>query len=377
MSRILVTGGAGFIGSHLSNKLIDLGHEVRVIDSLMPQVHGENPSNSFLFANLHPNVDFVNADIQSLRDTPKVLCDIDAVVHLAAETGTGQSMYEITKYSQTNILGTSVLLESIIQSGQNVKKIIVASTRAVYGEGKYFCYLHGEIYPKERNSEQMKKGNWEHKCEICHSDLQLVPTDEHSELHPQSIYGITKLAQEQMVLNFAKSFDLSATAIRLQNVYGPGQSLSNPYTGILSVFATRILNDSEIEIFEDGKESRDFIFITDVIRALKLIIEDEEKKIDIYNIGSETSTTVLNVAESLIRLINPVAKFKITGQFRFGDIRHNIADIRKFKDAYGFSPKTSVEEGLREFASWVKTQSVSVDKFDESMKTLNNFGLLN
>jgi dTDP-L-rhamnose 4-epimerase len=377
VSRILITGGAGFIGSHLANELILSGYSVRVLDALSNQVHGEDPYSSELFRNLNPKIDFIHGDVCSLRSMPMALSDIDIVIHLAAETGTGQSMYEISKYAQTNVMGTSALLESILLSGKNVKKIIVSSTRAVYGEGKYVCKLHGAVYPKGRNSDAMKLGNWELRCLTCGDILKLAPTDEDSQLNPQSIYGITKLAQEQMILTFAKTYNLSATALRLQNVYGPGQSLSNPYTGILSVFSTRILNNSELEIFEDGEESRDFVYISDVIEALLLVIKDDNRKVDVYNLGSGISTSVLTIAKSLIQLLNPSASLTITGKFRTGDIRHNIADVSKFEEEFGFTKKVTTGEGLPKFASWVQSQPIKIDNYEKSITALNDLGLLN
>lgn len=376
MSNILVTGGAGFIGSHLVNSLIKNGNRVWVIDSLNTQIHGDNPEKSTLLSNLDPQAEFILGSINSKNLYADLLDEIDIVIHLASETGTGQSMYEIARYADVNILGTAYLLESILNSSKRVKNIIVASTRAVYGEGKYNCKSHGISYPAARNSTEMQKGNWELKCLICHNNLELMPTDENSTVKPKSIYGITKLAQEQMILTFANNYGLSSTALRLQNVYGPGQSLSNPYTGILSVFSTRILNNSEISIFEDGLESRDFIYITDVIEAFNLVIEYKEKHVEIYNIGSGKSSTVLSVAESLVKHINSNARIEITGQFRAGDIRHNVADISKFEREFGFIPEITIERGLELFSLWVKSQSPKVDNYDESILSLKNHGLL-
>ncbi len=377
MSRVLITGGAGFIGSNLANELTSLGHYVRVIDILATQIHGNPEKDSYLFKSLNRSVDFVHADICSMNELSKLLEGIDTVVHLASETGTGQSMYEISRYSKTNVVGTAILLESILHSRNNVKKIITASTRAVYGEGKYNCAIHGISYPAKRKTEDMEKGNWELKCLVCGNNLELIPTDENSTLKPQSIYGITKLAQEQMILAFANNYGLSATALRLQNVYGPGQSLSNPYTGILSVFSTRALNNSRISVFEDGLESRDFIYIQDVVEAFRLIVEHETKEKEVYNLGSGKSSTVLSVAETIVKHINPKATIEVTGQYRAGDIRHNVADISKFKNEFGFFPKVPIDKGLELFSSWVKTQTPKTDLYEDSISRLFKHGLIN
>ena len=254
--NILVTGGAGFIGSNLSNKLVLRGHFVRVLDSLAPQIHGDNPALSSLYNSLDSRIEFVHGSVTNSDDMMLALRGIDTVVHLAAETGTGQSMYSIRHYNDVNIAGTALLLDLISNLRYPVKKIVVASSRAIYGEGKYLCSGHGTVYPKERKADALKAGDFEMHCPECDDVLTMQLTDENSMLNPNSIYGITKLSQEQMVLTVGKALGISAIAYRYQNVYGPGQSLHNPYTGILSIFSTRILNGNPVNIFEDGKESR-------------------------------------------------------------------------------------------------------------------------
>ena len=263
--NILITGGAGFIGSRLALLLVARGHKVRVIDNLSVQIHGPDPTSSPLFLSIKGKVEFFHGSVTSRADVMKALAGMDTVVHLAAQTGTGQSMYAIRDYSDVNIGGTALLLDLIANEQFPVKKIIVASSRAVYGEGKYRCPQHGFVFPPSRLAKDMERGDFEVHCPKCAVHAQFVPTDEEAPLCPVSVYGITKLAQEQMVLIVGKALGISALAFRYQNVYGPGQSLSNPYTGILSIFSTRIRNGKGINIFEDGKESRDFVFIDDVV----------------------------------------------------------------------------------------------------------------
>src|ERR1051325_5645809 len=265
--NILVTGGAGFIGSQLSLHLVAKGHRVRVIDNLSPQIHGANEESSPLFRSIRGKVEFFRGSVTSRNDLLHVLPGIDPVVHLAAETGTGQSMYAIQHYSDVNIGGTALLLDLIANTPFPVRKIVVASSRAVYGEGKYVCVQHGHVFPPSRSSEDMARGDFGVHCPRCGMPARMAPTDEDTPVRPASVYGITKLTQEQMALTVAKALGISAVAFRYQNVYGPGQSLSNPYTGILSIFSSRIRNGGGINIFEAGEESRDFVFLDDVVAA--------------------------------------------------------------------------------------------------------------
>ncbi|MBT4478737.1 MAG: NAD-dependent epimerase/dehydratase family protein, partial [Flavobacteriales bacterium] len=290
--------------------------------------------------------------------------------------GTGQSMYELEKYTNVNVIGTSHMLEILANSNHNVKKIIVASSRSIYGEGKYNCKTHGVQYPSKRREEDMKKGEFNPKCSMCNSTLNVLPTDEQSKIHPSSIYGINKQQQEQMVMLMGESLSIAPVAFRYQNVYGPGQSLSNPYTGILSIFSTRILNGNNLDIYEDGEESRDFVYIEDVVDATILGIEKEEANGNIFNVGSGVSTRVLDVANTLKRLYNSEINITVSGKFRLGDIRHNCADLSKSKDILGFTPKYNFERGITEFVNWVKTQEVMEDKYEKSIQQLKNKGLI-
>ena len=244
MENILISGGAGFIGSNLALKLVSLGYNVRILDNLSPQIHTNSKENSHLYQSVKGKVNFINGDIRNRNDWQKAIGNSNVIIHLAAETGTGQSMYQIEKYVQVNCGGTATLLDILANEKHNVHKIIVASSRAIYGEGKYYCDSHGEVYPNEREALQMSKRQFEPLCSICKQPLSMLATDEKSKINPSSIYGITKNNQEQMILTACKSLGISAIALRYQNVYGPGQSLSNPYTGILSIFSARILNNN-------------------------------------------------------------------------------------------------------------------------------------
>jgi dTDP-L-rhamnose 4-epimerase len=374
--NILVTGGAGFIGSALSLQLIARGHHVRVLDNLSPQIHGADPESSPLVRSIHGKVEFFRGSVTSRADLMKALRGMDTVVHLAAETGTGQSMYAIQHYSNVNIGGTALLLDLIANEPFPVRKIVVASSRAVYGEGKYYCRAHGNVFPGSRSAEDMGNGDFEIHCPVCGVPAKPISTDEESPARPASVYGITKLTQEQLVLAVGKALGISALAFRYQNVYGPGQSLSNPYTGILSIFSSRIRNGGAINIFEDGEESRDFVFIEDVVAATVKGIEHEVPLVDVFNVGSGVATGVLTIANTLQRMLGQTVLVKVSGQFRLGDIRHSVADLTKAQTVLGFKPFISIEEGLRRFVAWVTDEGVLADRYEESLRELEAKGLL-
>jgi len=373
--HVLITGGAGFIGSRLANYLIASGHKVRVLDNLSPQIHGVEPESSALFRSLHHNVEFIYGSVTNRADLIKSLQNVDTVVHLAAETGTGQSMYAIQHYSDVNIGGTALLLDLIANEQLPINKIVVASSRAVYGEGKYQCSQHGFVYPGSRSAKDMEQGDFSVHCPVCGKSAELLATDEDTPVAPSSVYGITKLNQEQMVLTVGRALGISAIAFRYQNVYGPGQSLSNPYTGILSIFSTRIRNRSAINIFEDGKESRDFVYIDDVVSVTASAVEYKTPLLGVFNVGSGVATDVLTIAETLQRLLGEVVPTKISRQFRIGDIRHNFADITKVGKTLGFKPSVFIDEGLHKFVNWVKSEQVQVDNYEQSLKELKAKGL--
>ena len=375
MINILITGGAGFIGSNLTRKLVEKGFKVTVLDNLSKQIHGEN-QNSTLYSSIIDIATFIKGDVCNKSDWQKALKNQDAVIHLAAETGTGQSMYEISRYNEVNILGTTHLLDILANDNHSIKKMIIASSRSIYGEGKYMCKNDGVVYPNQRQDIDMAKGGFNLVCNECNEPLELLATDEDSKVHPSSIYGITKQQQEQMILLMGKTLNIPAVALRYQNVYGPGQSLSNPYTGILSIFSTRLLNGNDIDIYEDGQESRDFVFIDDVVNATILALEKAEANNQIFNVGSGVATSVSEVANLLKSLYNSDVKISVSGKYRLGDIRHNYADLSKIKNALGFSPKFDFLSGITSFVNWVKTQDVMEDKYEISIQELENKGLI-
>ena len=374
MKNILITGGAGFIGSRLCEKLYDKGYNITILDNLSEQIHGTEESS--LFKKIKGKCTFIKGDVRNKEDWKIAIKGQEIIVHLAAETGTGQSMYEVEKYNAVNIMGTAYLLEILANSPHSVKKMIIASSRAIYGEGKYNCEIHGTQYPLQRKEKDMEKREFNPKCNVCDLELNLLATDEKSKIHPSSIYGINKQQQEQMVMLMGESVGIPSVAFRYQNVYGPGQSLSNPYTGILSIFSTRILNGNNLDIYEDGLESRDFVFIDDVVDATILGIEKEQANGEVFNVGSGVATTVIEVAESLKKFFDSNISISISGKYRLGDIRHNYADLKKAKNLLGFTPKYNFQKGISEFVNWVKTQEVMEDKYEKSVQELKDKGLM-
>ena len=375
MKNILITGGAGFIGSNLALKLISKGYNVTVLDNLSEQIHGLNPENdSPLFQSIKDKVNFIKGTVTSKDDWRKATVNQDIIVHYAAETGTGQSMYEIQKYVDVNVNGTAIALDLLANSPNQVKKIIIASSRSIYGEGKYKSPELGFVYPSHRISKYMDNGDFDVKVEGS-SSLTLMATDEDSKIHPSSVYGITKQNQEQMIMTVCPTLGIAPVAFRYQNVYGPGQSLKNPYTGILSIFSTQIKNGNGINIFEDGKESRDFVFVDDVVDATILGIEKDEANNEVFNVGTGIPTDVITVANGLIKNYGIAVPVTISGNYRLGDIRHNYADLTKIKNKLGFKPKFSFEKGLEEFTNWVDKQEIQQDNYTQSIEEMKSKGL--
>lgn len=360
-NNVLITGGAGFIGSNLALALIKKGYNVIVLDNLSKQIHGEDPETSSpLYLSIKDKVRFIKGEVNDRQLMQSLVPQAEIIVHLAAETGTGQSMYEIERYTEVNIQGTSMLLDILANSPHTVKKFVIASSRAIYGEGKYRSKEHGFVYPSHRSAADMDKGDFEVK-HAGNGNLSLLPTDENSMIHPSSVYGITKQVQEQLVMTVCPTIGIAPVAFRYQNVYGPGQSLKNPYTGIISIFSTLIGNNKEINIFEDGKESRDFVYISDVVNATLLGIEKEEANGIVFNVGTGVPTTVLTVAQALIQHFGIEVPLKITGNYRLGDIRHNYADISRIQRLLGFRPEVDFNTGIRKFVEWVNTQHLGDD----------------
>jgi dTDP-L-rhamnose 4-epimerase len=384
--NVLITGGAGFIGSHLARRLLREDCTVTILDNMSPQIHGQSTIRSerkvaerILNATEIPSAKLkvLIGDVRDKLSFNQALDGQEVVVHLAAETGTGQSMYEVERYEDTNLKGTAILMDYLVNNkSSHVQKLVVASSRAIYGEGKYSCQVCGIVYPGIRHSIDMKAGRFEPCCPVCFGTCLSLPTDEDSALHPSSFYGLCKQVQEQMTLLFAQTLGISGFALRYQNVYGPGQSLENPYTGILAIFSNQARTNQTINIFEDGKESRDFAYIDDVIEATWRVIRPEVDGIAAINVGSGERTTVYEVVKEIIRFFDSNSPISITGAFRKGDIRHNLADLSKLKSITGFEPKWNFRNGVCEFLTWAESQEVVVDKYEKSLREIRQKGLM-
>lgn len=376
MKKILITGGAGFIGSNLAIKLISKGYVVTVLDNLSEQIHGVDPGKtSPLYQSIKDKVNFIHGSVTSKQSWEQALKGQEVIVHLAAETGTGQSMYEIQRYVDVNINGTAIMLDLLANSSHKVKKVVVASSRSIYGEGKYKSAEMGIVYPTHRKAEFMDRGDFSVKHPGCEIPLELLATDEDSKIHPSSVYGITKQNQEQMIMAVCPTLGIEPVAFRYQNVYGPGQSLKNPYTGILSIFSTQIKNGNGINVFEDGEETRDFVFIDDVVDVTILGIEKQEANGEIFNVGTGVPTNVITIAKTLIENYGIEVPVTISGNYRMGDIRHNFADITKIKQKLLFEPQYQFKEGARKFTDWVNTQAIENDNYEHSINEMKERGL--
>jgi dTDP-L-rhamnose 4-epimerase len=376
MKSILILGGAGFIGQQLTKSCLNNGADVRVLDNFSPQihVHQDLPSQT------GEKVELIKADVRDKEAMRAALHGVDCVVHLAAETGTGQSMYEIDRYFSVNVQGTALLLDLLQNDpvGKSVKSIIVASSRATIGEGAYQCATHGTVYPEPRTREHMRAGAFEPQCPICSASVTLQTTRETAPFKPMSMYGLTKQVQEQAVLMYARTAGINGFALRYQNVYGPGQSLKNPYTGILAVFSNLARQNQNIDVYEDGLESRDFVYIDDVVEATVRAIYHDAPFVGALNVGSGVPTTVMQVAQAVKAFFKSESKISVTGAFRVGDIRHNIADTSALQSVLGFTPKTPFADGLNNFLSWAASEPEQ-DKaaYEKSVAELASRGLMN
>ena len=378
MKKILLTGGAGFIGNELVNQLYNLGeYYITVIDCMTEQIHGYNWKESYLYNNIKDKCNFIYGDIRDFDIVEKAVADNEYIIHLAADTGTGQSMYRINQYNDVNIMGTSNLLQVISSKGakNNVKKIILSSSRSVYGEGKYKCTNCGVVYPKSRNKENMKKKDFNLYCDKCGEKLKVLRTTEDSDVTPGSLYAYTKFAQEKMLQTMCPALGIDYTIFRFQNVYGVGQSLKNPYTGILSIFSTLLLENKPINVFENGLESRDFINVRDVAKGVILSIQNNESNSEIINLGSGIGTSVIDIANMLKKIYKSKSVINITGDFRIGDIAHNVADIQKAKEILGFNPNIDLKNGLIEFCKWVMDEDKDNGGYEKSLIEMENAGM--
>lgn len=374
LMNVLVTGGAGFIGTHLARRLLHEGCVVTILDNFNPQIHG---SQQRLPPDLDGRVRLLTGDVCDKFLVAHALNEQDVVVHLAAETGTGQSMYELERYEEVNVKGTVVLFDYLMNTPHStIKKVIVASSRAVYGEGKYTCQEHGIVYPAMRTIADLEAGIFEPSCPQCGRRCTYLPTDEDSLIRPSSFYGLTKQVQEQMTLLFARTLGISAFALRYQNVYGPGQSLKNPYTGILAIFSNQARRDEPIYIFEDGQESRDFVYIDDVVEATWRCIAVRGQHIEALNVGSGQSTTVAKVVRDIVNFFQSHSEVITTGAFRIGDIRHNVADLTRVRKVLDFEPQWSFSDGVRLFLTWAAEQNTSDSLYERSLNEMRGKGLM-
>lgn len=352
-ANVLVTGGAGFIGSHLVDALVDRGHRVRVLDALVSQVHGENAAPSYL----NSAAEFIQADICDRDAVAAALEDIDVVFHEAAEVGVGQSMYEIERYVRANDLGTAVLLEAILARKSQIKKLVVASSMSIYGEGAYTCETCGRVAPQLRPSSQLLERRWEAECSTCGKQLSPALTTEEKPLFPTSVYAVTKQDQEQFCLAVGRSYGIPSVALRYFNVYGTRQALSNPYTGVCAIFSARLLNGNRPLIFEDGEQTRDFVHVSDIVQANLLALETDAADYQAINVGTGVATSVRTVSHLLARGLNLDIEPEIVAKYREGDIRHCVADISKAKSLLGYEPRVTLERGIPELLSWVSAQA--------------------
>ena len=352
---VLVTGGAGFIGSHLVDALVARGHQVRILDSLVPQVHGQAAAPRYL----NPAAEFVRGDVTDRAAVERAVEGVDAVFHQAAEVGVGQSMYEIQKYVGANDFGTAVLLELLSQRRTQTRKLIVASSMSIYGEGAYECLRCGIMHPHLRPTSRLLDRQWEFSCPDCQSTLQPLPTNENKPLFPTSVYAITKQDQEQFCLVVGRAYDIPTVALRYFNVYGRRQALSNPYTGICAIFSARLMQDQSPLIFEDGEQTRDFVHVSDIVQANLLALEKDTADYQAINVGTGRATSVRQVAWLLTKGLRKDLQPEVVGKFREGDIRHCFADISRARTLLGYEPKVSLEQGIPELLEWVRAQSAT------------------
>lgn len=353
IKKVLVTGGAGFIGSHLVDALLARGCSVRVLDALVPQVH----KNQGAPEHLDPRAEFMEGDVCDPVLLSRALDGVDIVYHEAAEVGVGQSMYEPVRYMRANTLGTTVLLEQISKNRGSIRKIVVASSMSIYGEGEYECAKCGRVAPRLRSVQQLHAKEWDVQCPQCGGTLAPVPTTEAKPLFPTSVYAISKQDQEQLCLVMGRAYGIPTVALRYFNVYGTRQALSNPYTGLCAIFSSRLLNDKTPLVFEDGEQSRDFVHVSDIVQANLLAMDKSDADYEAMNIGTGVATTVNQMAKLLGDGLGRNIPAEVTGQYREGDIRHCVADISKAKRLLGYAPKVALQDGLRELLGWVSQQS--------------------
>lgn len=366
---VLITGGAGFIGSHLADELINKGYKVRALDNLSEQVHGKNAARPEY---LNPQVELQIGDVRDSKAVDKALEGVDAVFHFAAMVGVGQSMYQIKDYTEVNNVGTAVLMEALMD--KPVDKLVVASSMSIYGEGLYLDEEGNKRMDCERKLADLKNGKWE-MYDKDGKILDPVPTPETKSPNLSSVYALSKYDQEKLSLILGKAYNIPTTAMRFFNVYGTRQALSNPYTGVLAIFASRLLNNNSPLIFEDGNQKRDFIHVKDVARACRLAMENSKADGEVLNVGSGNQYTIKEIADKLANVMGKTnIEAEVTGKYRVGDIRHCFADPSKIKEILDFEPQVKFEDGLYELAEWLKTQ-IATDNVSKASSELSSRGL--
>ena len=368
--KILVTGGAGFLGSHLVDALLRRGHTVRVYDSLGPQVH---PAG--LPGYLAGDVELIRGDMRDPDRLRHAVRDLDVIFHLAAAVGVGQSMYEIAHYTGVNTQGTANLLQALLDTRIKLDKLIVASSMSIYGEGRYRCSECGDVAPPVRSQQQLLDKQWDTLCPRCGQVLTPLPTGEDKPLQCSSIYALSKKDQEEMTLLFGRTYHLPVVAMRYFNVYGPRQALSNPYTGVAAIFASRLLNRRAPLIFEDGRQMRDFVSVHDIVQANLLAMDREQANGMALNVGSGEPVTIAEVARLLAAALGSAIPAEITGKYRAGDIRHCFADISAAARVLGYKPRVRFAEGIRELVEWLRQQTAE-DRVAEATQELGLYGLI-
>jgi dTDP-L-rhamnose 4-epimerase len=369
--RVLITGGAGFIGSHLADSMIEAGYDVRVLDNLDPQVHGPSAGRP---SYLHTNVDLRIGDVRDPDVVRDALDGVQMLVHFAAAVGVGQSMYEIRRYADVNMMGAATLLEAVVATKPRLQRMLVASSMSIYGEGRYLCAKHGGVTPPIRAVQQLQDRDWEPRCPTCGSVLEPQATDETKAIQPSSVYAITKRDHEEMFLTVGRAYGVATTALRFFNVYGTRQALSNPYTGVAAIFCGAMLNGTSPVIFEDGRQRRDFVHVSDIVSACLLGLTKDRAIDEVFNIGSGEDISILELYSVLANALAFGAGPQLTGRARVGDIRHCWADIGKARELLGYRPRVFFNDGVSELISWVKTQRAK-DATTAAMAELERRGL--
>jgi dTDP-L-rhamnose 4-epimerase len=370
VSTVLVTGGAGFVGSHLVDALLARGERVRVLDNLDPLAHdGGEPQH------LDPEAELIAEDLRDRKVVDSALAGVDRVFHLGGVVGNGESMVNVRRAVEANVVGTATLLEAVIERRERIRRIVAASSMVVYGEGSYRCHRHGVLAPPPRGEEQLRRRQWELICPRCGEQPAPVPASEDTPLRPTSVYGITKRDQEELVLVLGRAYGIEAVALRYLNVYGPRQALGNPYTGVAAIFAARLLNGRRPHVFEDGGQLRDLVHVSDVVRATVAAMDAARAPGHAINVATGRPLRVLELARGLADSLGSSVEPELTGEFRAGDIRHCLADTRRARELLGFDASRTLEEGLPELASWVAGQRME-DRGDEAVADLRSRGLV-